>query len=375
MIKCLKCGREPQEEDRFVWQCTGCKKGYNVKLSFLQKVQEKKSIISKPILKCKDCTEYLDNKTKNIYWKCACGNVQNGILDDFSQKLNTDNDIIDFFNSDNNDFCSSCGTKLQPDQKFCPNCGKNTAGKSERFCVKCGEIVSGDKRYCPNCGHKMPLNIETGKHLNTGFIKKLTVIVISLVFVVGIVFAGKTYIPKIFVSTEELLEEGNYEKAYKKAKKEEKENILIENLIAFVCGDVEKKLKDPSSFFLSEIYYEKTNPRRIILTVSGKNGMGGVSSSFWLYNFDTNKNQYACMGSVSDMEDEEASSYDSEDELMEKLVNNIIRTSIRDALNTAEELDNTLINHINNLHEEKLLNTVKLLDNISDIYPTDGDDL
>lgn len=380
MIKCSKCSRTPQETDRLVWQCTGCKKGYNVKLSYLQKVKEKKSLISKPILKCKDCSEYLDNGSKNIFWKCPCGNIQNGILDVFTQKIVTDNELFSAFDlgnsvQNNHDFCPNCGSKLQYGQKFCPNCGKSTNGDNERFCIKCGETVSGDKKYCPNCGYKMPLNIETGSHFNSKFIKRALIAVIVIAIVIGLAFASKTYIPILLVSTEDLLAEGNYEKAYKKAKEEEKDNILIENLIAYVCGDIEKKLKDPSSFFLSEIYYEKTNPRRIILTVSGKNGMGGVSSSFWLYNFDTNKNQYTCTGSVSDMDDEEADSYDSEDELMEKLVNNIIRTSIRDALNTAEELDNTLINHINNLHEEKLLNTVKLLDDISDIYPTDSDDL
>lgn len=374
MIKCSKCNRTPQETDRLVWQCTGCKKGYNVKLSYLQKVQGKKSLISKPILKCKDCTEYLDNGSKNLFWKCSCGNIQNGVLDDFTQRIVTDDELFSSFDSDNsiqnnNDFCPSCGSKLQYGQKFCPNCGKSINGEDERFCVKCGEIVSGNKKYCPNCGHKMPLNIETGSHFNAGFIKKALLIVIAVAIVVGIAFAGKTYIPRLLVSTEDLLAEGNYEKAYKKAKEDIKEEVLIENLISYLCRDIADKLRDPSSFFLRDVYYETTNLKRVAIVASGKNGMGGMVASYWVYTFDSDKQEYQYVGSVDDMEDEEASKYDDEDELEEKLINNIIRAGVRSILEDADEVDSEMIDRINNLQEQNLLKSVKLLDDVSDIYP------
>ena len=64
-----------------------------------------------------------------------------------------------------------------------------------------------------------------------------------------------------------------------------------------------------------------------------------------------------------------ASKYDDEDELEEKLINNIIRAGVRSILEDADEVDSEMIDRINNLQEQNLLKSVKLLDDVSDIYP------
>jgi RNA polymerase subunit RPABC4/transcription elongation factor Spt4 len=56
--------------------------------------------------------------------------------------------------------CQSCGTSLQPNQKFCPSCGAPapspppaTASES-KFCTNCGAKVPTGAPFCGNCGAK-----------------------------------------------------------------------------------------------------------------------------------------------------------------------------------------------------------------------------
>jgi len=47
--------------------------------------------------------------------------------------------------------CTSCGTEIDADARFCPKCGQ-TAEKSTP-CPKCGVLIEGDMRkFCPDCG-------------------------------------------------------------------------------------------------------------------------------------------------------------------------------------------------------------------------------
>lgn len=97
-MKCSKCGSEPQETDKLAWKCTSCGKAYSVKLSYLQKLQEKKnSSGAASLLKCKECGEALDNGNEKIFWKCSCGNVNCGGVGEYNEKKvskNTESDSI-----------------------------------------------------------------------------------------------------------------------------------------------------------------------------------------------------------------------------------------------------------------------------------------
>lgn len=60
--------------------------------------------------------------------------------------------------------CSSCGTPLQPHEKFCPNCGTAApappspppppAAGDTRFCISCGARIPTSAKFCGTCGTK-----------------------------------------------------------------------------------------------------------------------------------------------------------------------------------------------------------------------------
>lgn len=116
-MNCNKCGNEPQETDRIAWKCTSCGKAYGVKLSYLQKIQEKKNSNGVAnLLKCKECGKPLDNGDEKIFWKCSCGNVQSGRLGEYGEKINN---IIE----SNLMKCPDCGHEVSKKAEKCPNCG------------------------------------------------------------------------------------------------------------------------------------------------------------------------------------------------------------------------------------------------------------
>ncbi len=62
--------------------------------------------------------------------------------------------------------CTSCGTPLQPHQKFCPNCGTAAppppmpppppppATGESKFCISCGARIAPGAKFCGSCGAK-----------------------------------------------------------------------------------------------------------------------------------------------------------------------------------------------------------------------------
>jgi RNA polymerase subunit RPABC4/transcription elongation factor Spt4 len=56
--------------------------------------------------------------------------------------------------------CASCGTSLQPGQKFCPNCGAAaptpppTIPTGTKFCISCGAKIPSTATFCGSCGAK-----------------------------------------------------------------------------------------------------------------------------------------------------------------------------------------------------------------------------
>ena len=47
--------------------------------------------------------------------------------------------------------CPDCGALLDPDARFCPQCGK----KLTLVCPECGAPVDLGSRFCKQCGHKL----------------------------------------------------------------------------------------------------------------------------------------------------------------------------------------------------------------------------
>ena len=58
--------------------------------------------------------------------------------------------------------CASCGTPLQPQHKFCPNCGAaaptpppvTATETATKFCISCGAKLSATANFCGSCGAK-----------------------------------------------------------------------------------------------------------------------------------------------------------------------------------------------------------------------------
>ncbi|MDV3244964.1 MAG: SPFH domain-containing protein [Nitrososphaerales archaeon] len=59
--------------------------------------------------------------------------------------------------------CSSCGSLISLNTKFCPNCGAGQVqasggsppGAKPTFCPNCGAAVGADTKFCPSCGNKL----------------------------------------------------------------------------------------------------------------------------------------------------------------------------------------------------------------------------
>lgn len=275
--------------------------------------------------------------------------------------------------------CANCGATLEEGQEFCPKCG--TPKKKKNVCAKCGAELQEGQEFCPKCGQKVGLAVDSNvssaiNQFNAGVDKanakkKKTPIIIGIVLVILVLaaLAFKTVAPKIFINMEGYMEQGNYEKAYEKAKSDDdKLKVKAENAVAVQSAYSADNLKDPSSFSLRDAYYsESTNDdgkpsKQMVLYISGANSYGASVSSYWLYTWSDDKNNWEYFCSVSDLSDEEYSKYDDEDEKLEKLVNNIGRASIKNCMKDGLKLDKDSIKRINKMFEDDTLDDVDLLD-------------
>ncbi|MDE6636554.1 MAG: zinc ribbon domain-containing protein, partial [Lachnospiraceae bacterium] len=157
--------------------------------------------------------------------------------------------------------CAHCGAPLEAEQEFCTKCGTPSgAAPKKPVCGKCGAELEEGQEFCPKCGQKVGLAVDNNvasaiSQFNSGVDrqnakKKKTPIVIAVVIVIVVLaaIAFKTVAPKIFIDTEGYLEQGNYEKAYEKAKTdEEKLEVIAENAAAVQSAYSADNLKDPSS--------------------------------------------------------------------------------------------------------------------------------
>lgn len=275
--------------------------------------------------------------------------------------------------------CAKCGATLEEGQEFCPKCG--TPKKKKNVCAKCGAELQEGQEFCSKCGQKVGLAVDSNvasaiDQFNSGVAKanakkKKTPIIIGVVLVILVLgaLAFKTVAPKIFIDMEGYLEQGNYEKAYEKAKSDDdKLQVRAENAVAVQCAFSADNLKDPSSFSLRDAYYmEGTNDdgettKSMVLYISGANSYGASVSSYWYYTWSNENNKWEYFCSVSDLSEEEYSKYDDDDEKMEKLLNNIGRVGIKGVMKDGIKLDKSVIKRINKMFEDDTLDDVDLLD-------------
>ncbi|MFG0246225.1 MAG: zinc ribbon domain-containing protein [Phycisphaerales bacterium JB052] len=51
--------------------------------------------------------------------------------------------------------CPTCSTPIEPDSKFCSNCGASVAAMR---CPVCNAMTKADARFCSDCGHAIQTN-------------------------------------------------------------------------------------------------------------------------------------------------------------------------------------------------------------------------
>ena len=258
--------------------------------------------------------------------------------------------------------CPNCGTLLQEGQKFCPGCGQMLGAASPA-----GSFNSGDPMNPMNPAN--PMNPTAMPYGAPGIPKRkskaLPLVIVAVVVVLIAALATLVLVSSdTFASVATLCARGDYAKAYEKASEEEKPAVKGESVAAECSAFAVDNLKDPSSFKLREVYYsESTNDDgefsgQIVLYISGANSYGASVGSYWLFTWDDDDNEWFYFCSVSDLEQEEYSDYDDEDEMFEKLVDNVGRLSIENAMIKGIELDKSAVKRINTLFERDMLDDV-----------------
>ena len=265
--------------------------------------------------------------------------------------------------------CLKCGTPLKSDQQFCPKCGTERGATNNKICKNCGNVIEVGEKFCSKCGNKAQTDFQSDIVDNiqntikkNKFNKKTILIFSAFIFIIiAAIILCTNVLPKLMVSTTELLSEGKYEEAYQKAKSDEKEKILTENLIAYISNDASESLKDPSSFVLRNAWYDKSK-QIIVLYINGNNSYGASVSGYWYYTYDTDENEYQLYTSLSSLENEKTYSWDDYSEKLEKILKNAAREIVKDIIaDDSLEVSKDSIDNINNLFEKRILDDVELL--------------
>ena len=300
--------------------------------------------------------------------------------------------------------CLHCGAAWTPGQAFCANCGAPktdpapvsaaSADATAPTCPNCGTLLQEGQKFCPGCGQMLGAadpagSFNTGNPMNPmnpanpmnptampygapGIPKRkskaLPLVIVAVVVVLIAALATLVLVSSdTFASVATLCARGDYTKAYEKASEGEKPAVKGESVAAECSAFAVDNLKDPSSFKLREVYYsESTNDDgefsgQIVLYISGANSYGASVSSYWLFTWDDDDNEWSYFCSVADLEQEEYSDYDDEDEHLEKWIDNFGRMVIENVMTRSIKLDKDAVKRINTLFEKDMLDDVEAI--------------
>ena len=119
--------------------------------------------------------------------------------------------------------------------------------------------------------------------------------------------------------------------------------------MATSMGKIIKKLRKDHGFTQEELAERLGVTYQAVSKWENDTGMPDIS-------------QIVPLASVSDLSDEETSKYDDTDEIIEKILKNLARDYIKEAMSSGIKLDKGAVKNINNLFEECTLYEVELLD-------------
>ena len=284
--------------------------------------------------------------------------------------------------------CFNCGTELKPDENFCPKCGIKYGETKKIFCPKCNNEVEFGRKFCGKCGAK--IDIKTSDKID--FVKnnfsknhigkKILIILILIVVLVGVFIAGKKIYSKLSISVDELISQERYSDAYKKAKTDEEknnvinallqkgnfqeaynlsknENIAFINELSYYCNEITEGLKDPSSFSLRDVYYDK-DEQQIVFSVNAKNSYGGMVVNYWYYTYSSTDKKYTLYSYLSSLDEETTYSWDTSSERLEKMLKNLARTEVKSIMSDdSKKVDSRVIDNINTLFKNGILKNVE----------------
>lgn len=268
--------------------------------------------------------------------------------------------------------CRNCGATIEEDQAFCPKCGAPKVATNS--CSKCGAQLQNGQEFCPKCGQKVGASMDNNvsaaiNRFNENIDrqnskkKKIPIIIAaSVVILVLLVIAGIKIAPKIFVSVEDLCAQGNYEKAYEKAKDDEKKKVYAESVIAELSAKTSNGLKDKASFELRDAWFDQSD-KQVVLQIAGRNSFGGMVINYYYYTYDDDDKDFSLFCSVSDMDDDELYSWDDYEDAIEKALYNAAREKMRTIMgSSSNKLDKSGVKRINDLFSEDKLDDVEMID-------------
>ena len=237
------------------------------------------------------------------------------------------------------------------------------------ICKKCGCRVSDTATFCEKCGVPMAefgikesenAEIQKGKSLKT----RLPIfVVMALVCIAALgVFCTKVA-PKFFRNAESYMAEGDYQTAYEKAKSDaERDAIFVENLAAVQSADAVLNLKFPTSFVLNNAYYwDNDGDCKLVLDLNAQNSFGESIVNYWMYSKDTNDGSWQFTCAFGNLEEEEKSSWDSDETWYRKMIDNARKKIIWQIMLAGSQVDENGIKRINDMAVSGTLDAVKLL--------------
>lgn len=243
-----------------------------------------------------------------------------------------------------------------------------------KFCPKCGASLREGMPFCGTCGAKVGSAASAPTETKKKSSDKLKAIAGIAATAVVIVLIAIFAIPALTISPQELIAQGDFERAYSKASDDQKQDVLVANLAAVVSNDLIDNLKDSDSYELKNIYFGE-DAHEMILEVSANNSFGGRVSNWYDYRFEEDDNEYQFYLSVGDLEDETIYKYaDTFSEKLEKALKNDTRKEMRKIIADDDtKIPGDYVDGINELHEtDAKFKNAKLISSINSIYPSDA---
>ncbi len=257
--------------------------------------------------------------------------------------------------------CEYCGKKVDASLKQCPHCCAYLR-EEDRPKVEKKEEVKEERVVPPPV-----VNYTEPK-------KKSNALLFSLIggglaiICITILLLGILIVPRIFARPEKFLAIGDYEKAFKVAKSdEEKDKVLLENVIASHSKEIQQKLKDPTSFKLKNVYYNGTT--EIVYEVVAKNSYGTEVTNYYDYRYSTTKKYFTLFVYLPTLTDETLYTTDTNDKKFEKAIKNAVRNTVRKMIKDENmKQDDKLVERINKLFKENKLKDVELIPEVEKFY-------